>query len=843
MKKLITIAVLLLLQATAIRAQYVIDSLTKLLNTVKGDIDRVSILTSISRAYIYSKPDSALFFGQQGLELSRRINYKSGESRCLRVTASVFMNTGNYPKALEIDLEALKIAEESKDLEIIGVTFGSLSDVYFYEGDIKRSLEYSSKAISIYETIHDSARLGTVITNVGDTYEKSNQLDSALIYVRRGYAIAMALHYPELVAISIGNMGNVMMKLEKNDSAMFYLKSAEPYFRQSNNDEGLSENFLGRATLFLRQKKIDSSLYYAKLSFNLAASGGFIDKELAASSFLSEYYKSVNNVDSAYAYQSATIAAKDSMFSQEKSNQIQGMTYDESLRQQQIEEARAHERAKLKQGLLLGGLGALIVVIFLLYLNNRQKRKANVQLSRQKDEIDEKAHQLAVQKESLEQSYNNVELLGDIGRKITSSLSVEKIISTVYNNVNALMDANVFGIGIYNDDLKRIEFASTYEEGEALPFYFNSISDKNRFASICFTSGKEIIMGNLDKEHKAYIQEVPTPHEGSQPVSIIFLPLTIKEKKLGVITVQSFQENAYSDYHLYMLRNIATYTAIALYNAESYEELIHTVGSLKSTQAQLIHAEKMASLGELTAGIAHEIQNPLNFVNNFSEVNRELIEEIKIEIQKNGLGNKEIEIDLLNNIDQNLEKISFHGKRADGIVKGMLQHSRASTGQKEATDMNVLCDEYLRLAYHGLRAKDKSFNTKFEVDLDPSLEKINVAPQDIGRVILNLINNAFYSVTEKRATAGEHYEPFVTISTKKLNGGVQIRVKDNGNGIPQKVLDKIFQPFFTTKPTGQGTGLGLSLSYDIIKAHGGNLKVETRENEGSEFIIEIWNNN
>jgi signal transduction histidine kinase len=157
--------------------------------------------------------------------------------------------------------------------------------------------------------------------------------------------------------------------------------------------------------------------------------------------------------------------------------------------------------------------------------------------------------------------------------------------------------------------------------------------------------------------------------------------------------------------------------------------------------------------------------------------------------------------------------------------------------------MNVLCDEYLRLAYHGLRAKDKSFNTKFEVDLDPSLEKINVAPQDIGRVILNLINNAFYSVTEKRATAGEHYEPFVTISTKKLNGGVQIRVKDNGNGIPQKVLDKIFQPFFTTKPTGQGTGLGLSLSYDIIKAHGGNLKVETRENEGSEFIIEIWNNN
>jgi signal transduction histidine kinase len=261
-----------------------------------------------------------------------------------------------------------------------------------------------------------------------------------------------------------------------------------------------------------------------------------------------------------------------------------------------------------------------------------------------------------------------------------------------------------------------------------------------------------------------------------------------------------------------------------------------TLTNLKSTQSQLIQSEKMASLGVLTAGIAHEIQNPLNFVNNFSEVNKELLAEMKDEIDKGNLN--EIKA-LANNLIDNQEKINHHGKRADAIVKGMLQHSRSSSGVKEPTDINVLANEYLRLAYHGLRAKDKSFNANFKTDFDTGIEKINVVPQDIGRVILNLINNAFYAVNEKKQTAGNNYEPTVTITTKKVNNKIEIRIKDNGNGIPQKVLDKIFQPFFTTKPTGQGTGLGLSLSYDIVKAHGGELKVETKEGEGSEFIIEL----
>jgi signal transduction histidine kinase/ligand-binding sensor domain-containing protein len=268
-------------------------------------------------------------------------------------------------------------------------------------------------------------------------------------------------------------------------------------------------------------------------------------------------------------------------------------------------------------------------------------------------------------------------------------------------------------------------------------------------------------------------------------------------------------------------------------------ELRETISNLKSTQSQLIQSEKMASLGELTAGIAHEIQNPLNFVNNFSEVSSELLDEMHEELEK---GEFDEAKSIASDIKQNLEKITHHGKRADAIVKGMLEHSRASSGDKVPTDINALADEYLRLSYHGLRAKDKSFHAAFETDFDPALPHIEVVHQDIGRVLLNLINNAFYAVSEKQKTPSglENYKPTVTVTTKNLGDRIEISVKDNGPGIPEEIKNKIFQPFFTTKPTGQGTGLGLSMSYDIItKGHGGEIKVASAEEEGTEFIISL----
>jgi two-component system NtrC family sensor kinase len=259
---------------------------------------------------------------------------------------------------------------------------------------------------------------------------------------------------------------------------------------------------------------------------------------------------------------------------------------------------------------------------------------------------------------------------------------------------------------------------------------------------------------------------------------------------------------------------------------------------LKATQTQLIQSEKMASLGELTAGIAHEIQNPLNFVNNFSEVSAELIDEVDEELAK---GDIEEARAIAADVKQNLEKIRHHGKRADSIVKGMLEHSKVGTGKKVPTDINALADEFLKLSYHGLRAKDKNFNAELITNFDEQLPKVNIAQQDIGRVLLNLFNNAFYAVNQKQKTAGADYKPTVEITTfAPPSGGWGAKVKDNGNGIPDAIKDKIMQPFFTTKPTGEGTGLGLSLSYDIVvKGHNGSITVDTKENEFTEFTVTI----
>jgi len=330
--------------------------------------------------------------------------------------------------------------------------------------------------------------------------------------------------------------------------------------------------------------------------------------------------------------------------------------------------------------------------------------------------------------------------------------------------------------------------------------------------------------------------------------------------KQGMLYVGS--ENALSKNHISLVESLAQAFSIAYTRYEDFKELEAakgraeaTLSELKSTQTQLIQSEKMASLGELTAGIAHEIQNPLNFVNNFSELSEEMIEELAEEIKDNS---DEIVIEIMTDLKQNLNKITNHGKRASSIVKGMLEHSRTTSGNKELTDINALADEFLRLSYHGLRAKDKTFNAAFKTDFDTSLPKINVIAQDLGRVILNLINNAFYACAERsrstpersRSTSDKDYKPLVIVSTSLLGmsplgdrgvaTGVKITVKDNGSGIPNKIKDKIFQPFFTTKPTGSGTGLGLSMSYDIItKGHGGELKVTSKRGEGSEFIIHL----
>ncbi|MGG9962204.1 two-component regulator propeller domain-containing protein [Ferruginibacter sp. SUN106] len=392
----------------------------------------------------------------------------------------------------------------------------------------------------------------------------------------------------------------------------------------------------------------------------------------------------------------------------------------------------------------------------------------------------------------------------------------------------------------YNQNSFSLDFvAVNYNSSEAIKYLYQLENFGNAW-------------NNLGTDHKASFFNVPPGHYKLR-VRAMNSEGTITEKTLSIIISPPWWKTWWA-YSVYALLIIIAGWQVYLYQKrhivskerernrekelEHAKEIEKAYKTLQATQAQLVQSEKMASLGELTAGIAHEIQNPLNFVNNFSEVNTELIDELTEEANKGNLDEVKA---IAKDIRENEQKINHHGKRADAIVKGMLQHSRSSSGQKEPVNINALADEYLRLAYHGLRAKDKSFNATLKTDFDETIGNINIIPQDIGRVILNLITNAFYVVDEKKKqqSAGGGYEPTVSVSTKKEGNKVLISVKDNGNGIPPKVLDKIFQPFFTTKPTGQGTGLGLSLSYDIIKAHGGELKAQTKEGEFAEFVITL----
>ncbi|MBL7854676.1 MAG: nuclear transport factor 2 family protein [Cyclobacteriaceae bacterium] len=411
------------------------------------------------------------------------------------------------------------------------------------------------------------------------------------------------------------------------------------------------------------------------------------------------------------------------------------------------------------------------------------------------------------------------------------------------------------GVFIMDEQEQLIHTFLSTPEGKAIAAFHLPYSSSPFFDAIEEWRAKKIHITHWDTEGFAALAEslvkerqIATPEQYLRTVPKEGLYLHYVPFLQGILYVGNTVQ--LTDDHLHLIQSVADTFSTAYARYEDFNKLEaaktqmeNTLKELRAAQNQLVQSEKMASLGELTAGIAHEIQNPLNFVNNFSEVSNELIKEIQdIRRKTQDTSSNKEENELLNDIAGNLEKISHHGKRAADIVKGMLQHSRSSTGVKESTDINALVDEYLRLAYHGLRAKDKSFNAKFETNLDPSLPKVSVIPQDIGRVVLNLINNAFYAVSEKSyyAKASEDtYEPSVTVTTKKLIDKIEISVKDNGNGIPDSIKEKIFQPFFTTKPTGQGTGLGLSLSYDIVKAHGGELKVETKEEDGSKFIIQL----
>lgn len=437
----------------------------------------------------------------------------------------------------------------------------------------------------------------------------------------------------------------------------------------------------------------------------------------------------------------------------------------------------------------------------------------------------------------------NVQLLSDIGKDLTSSLNLDTILFKLYEHVSSLMDATIFRVGICSTQREEMQYRLVVEKGERLASYTLPNSERNQFAAWCVENRKPVFMGDASSESSQYgaIRDESGSLSGdgenpAAPESSVYLPLAMKDRVMGVITVQSFSKNAYTAYHLDLLENLAAYTSIALDNAEAYL-------NLKSAQEQMMVQERLASLGTLTAGIAHEIKNPLNFVNNFADLSIELMSELREEIDKLKAGTSaDIEnMDLLiSDLTGNAMKINEHGKRADGIVRSMLLHSRGQAGERQLTDINAMLDEYVNLSYHGMRAQDSSFNATIEREFCSGVGMLDVIPQELSRVFLNLLNNACYAIHERAKKGVPGYAPTLRVRTVNLGDSIEVRIRDNGTGMPPEVRDKIFNPFFTTKPTGQGTGLGLSISHDIIvQEHGGQLEVDTEAGQFTEFVVRL----
>lgn len=678
MKRCIAYCVFFIFISTVTAAQRsYIDSFLRIANSTQSDTNKLVVYRSVARIYAELEPDSAFHYAEKTLQLARQMNFRLDEASALREMAYSHLNKGHYPRSLQTVLSSMAVLENpnSEQNVLIGKFPGDeglsyrigsphaqrLSELSFNHqiwGVLYANTNNYEKALTQHRFAKQRAEesgnkpLQSIVNmTMARMYLNLKKTDSALIALKQAYDLAIESGYKRYFGSVLLNMGRVYTALGNKDLAIEYYRRSLKASAETFYFRGVVACNLLLADHYKQMNRPDSAYYHINAALVTAKNMDAPDLLLRSYTSLSDYYRSVGNNDSTVKYQALIIKINDSLFNTRQSQQFQNIDFDEQQRQQQVEAAQAAVRVKFRMYALITGLAIILFIAIILYRNSIQRKKANVLLSKQK------------------------------------------------------------------------------------------------------------------------------------------------------------------------------------------EELENTLTKLKTTQNQLVQSEKMASLGEMTAGIAHEIQNPLNFVNNFSEVNAELIDELTTEVEA---GNKQEVLEIVKDIKENEEKINFHGKRADAIVKSMLQHSRAGSGKKELTDINALADEYVRLSYHGLRAKDKSFNAKFETDFDNSVGPVEVVPQEIGRVLLNLINNAFYAVSEKEKQLDGTYEPTVWITTKKQEDKVEIKVKDNGNGIPHRVLDKIFQPFFTTKPPGQGTGLGLSLSYDIItKAHGGEFSVETKDGEGTTFTVSL----
>lgn len=681
---------------------------------------------------------------------------------------------------------AIKTIEEAKRIQYKkgeAVIRIRLANNYCFLGrfaEAKENLDISNQLLT---QIKASDKMASLYNGYGNMYAMQNKFDSSHFFFDKGIAISTSIKDNEMLTTLYQNNAISFQQQSNYAQALVNYQKALQIAEQANNETD-------KAFIY-----VNMAITYNMLNDTARSEQSYF-KALGLAQKLD-----LKNVE-AYTY--ANLAA---LYAGKKK-------YAEQYR-------FGMKAAALGKQLGDAGIEASSMSRAALALSNENKFDEAERLNKQAIAI----------ADASKQPYNSYQAYANMGKIFMMAQAYSQAIPYYERAFHLLTDAD-----LYNREVE-INYADLSECYEQTGDYKKSLAAYKKASRIKDSvSGKENVRKateltmNYEFEKK---QEMTNAEQARKDA------ITQKEKnqQYFIITALALVVLAVLTIAFIQFRNNRQKRKANLLLERQKQQIENTLSELRATQAQLIQSEKMASLGELTAGIAHEIQNPLNFVNNFSDVNKELLDELVEEAHK---GNMEEVIAIANDVIGNEEKINHHGKRADAIVKGMLQHSRTSNGAKEPTDINQLADEHLRLSYHGLRAKDKSFNAAFTTHFDASIDKINTVPQDIGRVLLNLFTNAFYATAERQKRASENYQPHVSVHTKRVQRGIEMIVEDNGNGIPQTIVGKIFQPFFTTKPTGQGTGLGLSLAYDIItKEHNGTITVESTEGEGSRFIITL----
>lgn len=757
-------------------------------HSVLHDTARIAYLNKLAEMLLKNNYyDSSMVYSSQAIEISdsllRLSAVKSNslyQTRCKMLKAKAMANFSNgliYNKpndALDTLKSALKLAKETGNKSLEAVIYADIGNAYNSLSKDKAALVNHLRSVSLFRETGSKKELAWQLNSVGITQRVLGNYGDALEYMMESLKISRSIGDSNTTIEALLAIGFTYAFVEMWDDALKFQAQALDIYREMNDSLGIARIYNDMGVTNMRAGKLEVALDQHKKALAIRLKSKEHYYTFASFLYIGDLLEKLNRIPEAIQYYESAF----------------NYTKFSSFRVSQIDAGISLGRAYQKSQDYDKALNMLTLAYEVALEMDDRSFQAQAALFKAKVYLAKENPRLALfwlhnaEKAAAESS-------------LVYLAEIYQSIGETYSKMGDFRNA-------YLNQLKYSRVKDSMDVAENL----------EKIARLS---------NRLEFENKQALQN--QNHEKE----LILKQAEIRREKVT---------RNFSLFGMFVAMVLMIIAFIRFVEKQKLnKKLSETLSDLKSTQSQLIQREKMASLGELAAGISHEIQNPLNFVNNFSEVSRELITEVFEELSK---GNQQDAMNILEDVKENLDKINHHGKRADSIIKGMLQHSRSSSGTKEPTDINALADEFLRLAYHGLRARDKSFNALMKTDFDQKLGKVNVIPQDMGRVILNLITNAFYAANEKRITGKENYQPTVQVSTRKTKDKVMVLVQDNGNGIPQHVLGKIFQPFFTTKPAGEGTGLGLSMSYDIVtKGHGGELTVETSEGLGTTFTIVI----